>query len=94
MLLLSAELRSCCAAGTNGCLDLRRREFPLVEQAITEWSRCPGAMARLASPSQQAASRVRRVIRPVATGAFGGSAPQISFVTLIFLFRGKFVLKI
>ena len=27
MLLLSDELMSCCAAGTNGCLDLRRRAF-------------------------------------------------------------------
>jgi len=29
MLLLSEELMSCCAAGTNGCLDLRRRAFAL-----------------------------------------------------------------
>jgi len=29
MLLLLDELMSCCAAGTNGCLDLRRRTFAL-----------------------------------------------------------------
>jgi len=28
MLLSSNELMSCCAAGTNGCLDMRCREFP------------------------------------------------------------------
>ena len=29
LLLLSVELMNCCAAGTNGCLDLRCRAFPL-----------------------------------------------------------------
>jgi len=46
MLLLSDELMSCCAAGTNGCLDLQRRAFPLGGQASGESSRCPGSMAR------------------------------------------------
>ena len=40
---------SCCAAGTNGCLDLRRRAFALHGQvSATEWSRCVGSMARRA----------------------------------------------
>ena len=46
MLLLSDELMSCCAAGTNGCLDLRRRAFALGGRVSAEWSRCPGSMAR------------------------------------------------
>ena len=46
MLLLSDELMSCCAAGTNGCLDLRRRASALDGQVSSERSRCPGTMAR------------------------------------------------
>jgi len=42
---------SCCAAGTNGCLDLRRRTFALDGQANAEWSRCPGSTARRARDS-------------------------------------------
>jgi len=49
MLLLSEKLMSCCSAGTNGCLDLRRRAAAPDERVSTEWSRCPGSMAR--SPS-------------------------------------------
>jgi len=45
MLLLSEELMSCCAAGTNGFLDLRRRAFALDGQVSVEWSRCLGSMA-------------------------------------------------
>ena len=37
---------SCCAAGTNGCIDFRRRAFALDGRVSTEWSRCPGSMAR------------------------------------------------
>ena len=36
---------SCCAAGTNGCLDLRRCATALDERVSAEWSRCPGSMA-------------------------------------------------
>jgi len=39
MLLLSNEQMS-CAAGTNGCLDLRRRAFALDGRVSTEWDRC------------------------------------------------------
>jgi len=51
MLLLSDELMSCCAADTNGCLDLRRRASALDGRASAEWSRCPGFMARRARDS-------------------------------------------
>ena len=37
---------SCCAAGTNGCLDLRRRATALGGRVSAEWSRCPGSMAQ------------------------------------------------
>ena len=46
MLLLSDKLMSCCAAGTNECLDLRRRATELDGRVSAEWSRCPGSMAR------------------------------------------------
>jgi len=49
--MLSDELMSCCAAGTNGCLDLRRRVFALSGEVSAEWSRCPGSMARRAKDS-------------------------------------------
>jgi len=45
MLLLSDELMSCCEAGTNGCLDLRRRASAFDGRLSAEWSRCPGSMA-------------------------------------------------
>jgi len=48
MLLSSDELMTCCAAGTNGCLDLRRRAFALDGRVSAEWSRCPASMARRA----------------------------------------------
>ena len=36
----------CCTAGTNECLDLRRRASALDGRVSAEWSRCPGSMAR------------------------------------------------
>jgi len=50
-LLLSDELMRCCGAGTNGCLDLRRRAFALDGQVSAGWSRCPGPMTRSARDS-------------------------------------------
>ena len=46
MLLLSEKLMNCCAAGTNGCLDLRRRAAAPDGRVSAELSRCPGSMAR------------------------------------------------
>jgi len=37
---------SCCVAGTNGCLDLRRRTFQLNGRVSADWSRCSSSMAR------------------------------------------------
>jgi len=46
MLLLLEKLMSYCAAGTNGCLDLRRCAAAPDGRVSAEWSRCPGSMAR------------------------------------------------
>ena len=43
--VVADELMS-CAAGTNGCLDLRRRAFAPGGQVSADWSRCPGSMPR------------------------------------------------
>ena len=51
ILLLSDRVMSCCAAGRNGCLDLRHRAFALGGQVSAERSRCPGSMARHARDS-------------------------------------------
>jgi len=51
LLLLSDKLMSCCAAGTNGCPDLRRSAFALGGRVSAEWSRCPDSMARRARDS-------------------------------------------
>ena len=58
MLLLSDKPISCCAAGTNGCLDFRHFVFALDGQMRAEWSRCPGSMARRAreAPMQRSSA--------------------------------------
>ena len=38
-------------ASANGCLDLRNHAFAPGRQVSTEWSRCPGSMARRARGS-------------------------------------------
>ena len=72
MSLLSDELMGCCAASTNGCLDLRCRAFALAGRVRAEWSRCPGSMARRANdsvaPLRRSSSgwmpaRMKRVVR-------------------------------
>jgi len=45
-MLLSEKLMSCCAAGTNGCLDLRHCAAGPDGRVSAEWSRCPGSMTR------------------------------------------------
>jgi len=45
-MLLSAEVMSYCAAGANGCLDLRHCASALDRRTSTEWSRSPGSMPR------------------------------------------------
>ena len=50
-MLSSDELMSCCAAGTNGCLNLRCSAFLLSGQMSAKWSRCPGSVAGHAGDS-------------------------------------------
>ena len=50
-MLLSDALMRCCAAGTNGCFDLRRHAFALDGRVSAEWSRFPDSMARGARDS-------------------------------------------
>ena len=68
LLLSSDELISCCAAGTNGCLDLRCRAFP---------PRCPGPVKRRARDSmaplrQNSAGRMSARIGRLPAGVGGG----------------------
>ena len=67
MFWLSDKLMSCCAAGTNECLDLRRRAFALDGQVDVEWSRCPASMARSARDS----------VAPLQRSSTGGMSVRI-----------------
>ena len=59
-MLLSDELMS-CAAGTNGCLDLRRRASAFDGRVSVEWNRCPGSMARRARDCGSITKRLSRL---------------------------------
>jgi len=50
-MLFSYKLMRCCAAGTNACLDSRRRAFALDGRVSADWSRCPDSIARRARDS-------------------------------------------
>jgi len=67
ILMLSDELMSCCAAGTNGCLNLRRRASALNGQVSAEWSRWPGSMAR----------RTRDSVAPLRRSSVGWMSARI-----------------
>jgi len=66
--LLSEKLMSYCAAGTNGCLDLRRRASALGGRVSDESSRCPGFMARRAGDSVSPLRRSSAGWTPVMIG--------------------------
>ena len=57
MLVLSDRLMSCCAVGTNGCLDLRCRAFALDGQVSAEWNWCLGSIAQ---PARESMASLRR----------------------------------
>ena len=64
---------SCCAVGTNGCLDLRRGATALVGRVSAEWSRCLGSMARrlrdsVAPLQRSSAGRMPARIGKLSTG--------------------------
>jgi len=71
--LLSDNL-SCCAAGTNGCLDLRFRVSALNGQVSAEWSRCPGTMAQRARDSVDPLRRISAGWIPVMMGRLSAGA--------------------
>ena len=84
MLLLSDELMSCCAAGANGCLDLRRRAFPLDGQVSAKWGWCPGSMARRARESVQGCQMLDRKYGKCLSNLWQMFGKQLS-TTAIFL---------
>ena len=57
----------CCAAGTNRCLDLRRRAFALYGQVSAEW-RCPGTVAWHARDSVAPLQRISAGWMPARIG--------------------------
>jgi len=82
MLLLSDKLMSCCAAGTNGCLNLRRRAFSLDGQVSAEWSRCLGSMARRARDSVALLRRSSAGWTPARIGRLSTGVGRRHLVTL------------
>jgi len=82
MLLLSDKLMSCCAAGTNGCLDLRRRAFALDGRVTPEWSRCPGSMARRARDSVASLRRSSAGWMPARIGRLSAGVGRRHSVTI------------
>jgi len=82
MLLLSEKLMSCCAAGTNGCLDLRRRAFALDGRVSAEWSRCPDSMARRPRDSVAPLRRSSTGWMPVSIGRLSAGVGRRHPVTI------------
>jgi len=88
MLLLSDELMSCCAAGTNVCLDLRCHASALDGRVSAEWSRCLGSMAQHArgsvAPFQWSSADWRPLgIRRLSAGVGRGHLVTIHKVSLM-----------
>ena len=82
MLVLSDELMKCCAVGTNGCLDLRRRAFALDGRGIVEWSRCPGSIAQRARESVAPLQRISAGWMPARIGRLSAGAGRRHPVTI------------
>ena len=61
MFLLSDRVFSSCAAGTNGCLDLRHSAFALDEHASAALSRYLGSLARCAREYASIATKLSRL---------------------------------
>ena len=82
ILLLSDKLMRCCAAGTNGFLDLRRRAFALDGRVSAEWSRCPGSMARRTRDSVAPLWRSSAGWMPVRIGSLSAGVRRRQPVTI------------
>ena len=81
-MLLSEKMMSCCAAGTNGCLDLRRLAFALDGWVSAEWSRCPDSMARRAGDSVAPLGRKSAGWMPVKIGRLSAGEGRRHPVTI------------
>jgi len=79
--LLSDEQMSCCAAGTNGYLDLRRRASALDRRVSAEWSRCPGSMARRAKDNVAPLRRSSASWMPARIGVLDGGVDEAGMST-------------
>jgi len=82
MLLLTDMLMSCCAAGTNACLDTRPRAFALGGQVSAERSRCPTSMARRARDSVAPLRRSSAGRMPVRIGRLSTGVGRRQPVTI------------
>jgi len=81
-MLLSDKLMSCCAAGTNGCLDLRRRAFVLDGRVSAEWNRCPDSMARRARDNVALLRRSSADWMPVRIGRLSAGVERSHLVAI------------
>ena len=81
-MLLSDELMSCCAAGTNGCLDFRRRAFALDGRVSAKWSRCPSSMAPRARDSVAPTRRSSAGWMPVRVGRLSAGVGRMHPITI------------
>jgi len=81
-LLFSDETMSCCAAGTNWCLDFRRRAFALGEQVSAEWSRSRSSMVRRARDSLAPLRRSSAVWMPARMGRLSAGGGRRHPITI------------
>jgi len=82
MLLSSEKLMSCCAAGTNGCLDLRHYAAAPDERVSAEWSRCPGSMAQRPRDSESPQQRSSAGWMPARIGRLSAGVGRRHPVTI------------
>jgi len=80
--LSSYKLVRCCGAGTNGCLDDRRRAFALDGRVSAEWSRCPGSIARRARDSVAPSRRNSAGWMPTMVGKLSADVGRRHAVTI------------
>ena len=83
VVVLVRKLMSCCAADTNGCLDLRRRASPLDGWLSAEWSRYPGSMARRPRDSVAPLRRSSAGRMPARIGRLSADAGRRHPVTIL-----------
>ena len=80
--MLSEKLMSCCAAGTNGCLDLNCCAAVPDGRVSAEWSRCPGSMARRPRDSVAPQRRTSAGWMPARIGRLSAGVGRRHLVTI------------